>query len=238
LLAKLPEAWWTALRTVIIPLRHYESGAQLLSVTGARFAYGTSIEQCCSFASFDRIGNAQMLSRVGIAAGGGTPELLANAKEAWLGAEHLQPLRRLVEEAMVEGDWAVGILAVDLVDALVYPMVFRGLDDAALLGGAGAWSLVAQHFDRWYMDQRRWLDALLAAWAADPDHGQANIDALDAIRSAWAPAARGAVEALAGALDALVPDAKVTAQVAGHAEADAGRWPTATARTTTTEGSR
>ncbi|PBC77063.1 methane/phenol/toluene hydroxylase [Streptomyces sp. TLI_235] len=70
LLSKLPEPWHSVLTSVVVPLRHYESGAQLVSVSGARFAYGTSLEQCCTFAAFDRIGNAQMLSRIGIAAGG------------------------------------------------------------------------------------------------------------------------------------------------------------------------
>jgi phenol hydroxylase P1 protein len=93
LLARMPEAWRAILASVVVPLRHYESGAQLITVTGARFAYGTSLEQCCTFAAFDRIGNAQMLSRVGIALGSGTADVLSTAKQEWLDSEHLQPLR-------------------------------------------------------------------------------------------------------------------------------------------------
>lgn len=236
LLAKLPAAWSTLLATVVVPLRHYESGAQLLSVTGARFAYGTSVEQCCTFAAFDRIGNAQMLSRIGIAAGGGTADVVHDAKAAWLDAAHLQPLRRLVEEALVEPDWAVGVLAADLVDALVYPTMFRGLDDAALLGGAAAWSLLAQHFDRWYADQRRWIDALLAAWVADPEHGEANADALRSLWRRWEPDAMAAAGELAKGVDALVPEANVADRLPEHADALATRWPAA-ARPVT-EGAR
>ena len=69
---------------MVAPLRHYESGAQLLSVAGARFAYGTSLEQCCTFAAFDRIGNAQMLSRIAVPAGGGTADLADRAAIAAL----------------------------------------------------------------------------------------------------------------------------------------------------------
>jgi phenol hydroxylase P1 protein len=29
------------LSSIVVPLRHYESGAQLVSVAGARFAYGS-----------------------------------------------------------------------------------------------------------------------------------------------------------------------------------------------------
>jgi phenol/toluene 2-monooxygenase (NADH) P1/A1 len=200
LLARLPDAWRGVLASVVIPLRHYESGAQLVSVAGARFAYGTSLEQCCTFAAFDRIGNAQMLSRVGIALGRGTGDVLTAAKQEWLDGEHLQPLRRLTEEIMVVDDWAEGLLAIDHIDSLLYPLIYSGLDERALLGGAGAYSLFAQHLTRWFADQRKWIDALVTAWQADPEHGPANKDHLDRIGHTWKPRAREA----AGALSAVI----------------------------------
>jgi phenol hydroxylase P1 protein len=200
LLAKLPEAWRSVLASVVIPLRHYESGAQLVSVAGARFAYGTSLEQCCSFAAFDRIGNAQMLSRVGIALGGGTGDVLTTAKQEWLDGEHLQPLRRLTEQVMVVDDWAEGLLAIDYLDSLLYPLVYSGLDERALLGGAGAYSLFAQHLTRWFADQRKWLDALVTAWQDDPEHGPANKVHLDRIAGTWKPRAQEAADAASAAI--------------------------------------
>ncbi|MGW1616504.1 hypothetical protein ACWCQZ_45125 [Streptomyces sp. NPDC002285] len=223
LLAKLPEAWRAVLSSVVIPLRHYESAAQLVSVAGARFAYGTSLEQCCTFAAFDRIGNAQMLSRVGITLGGGNDDLLRDAKQAWLEGEPLQPLRRLVEEAMVVEDWAEGLLAIDMADALLYPLLYSGLDEIALHAGAGAFSLFAQHLTRWFTDQRKWIDALLAAWAADPEHGQANRNALTRIARTWSGPVREAVHALAGAVDGKLPHAHSTEALA---EASRISWAT------------
>ncbi|MGB3696627.1 MAG: phenol 2-monooxygenase [Gordonia sp. (in: high G+C Gram-positive bacteria)] len=201
LLAKLPAGWATVLTDVVVPLRHYEAGAQLVSVAGSRFAYGTSLSQCASFAAFDRIGNAQMLSRAGIAAGGGTADVLKSAKQAWMSAEHLQPLRRLVEEIMIVDDWAEGLLAVDLVDRLLYPALYSGLDDRALLGGAGAYSLFAQYLTTWFADQRKWLDVLIKTWRADPEHGPDNIAVLDRIEATWSPRAQEAVDALVGVVD-------------------------------------
>lgn len=224
LLPRVPRAWQEMLAAVVVPLRHYESGAQLVSVAGARFAYGTSLEQCCTFASFDRIGNAQMLSRVGIALGGGTGEVLARAKREWMSGAHLQPLRRLIEQIMVTGDWAEGILAVDQVDSLLYPLLYRGLDEAALLGGAGAFSLVAQHFAGWFADQRKWLDALVAAWAGDEQHGTANREVLARIGQAWSGRAREAVAALAAAADADLPDVGVAAILDRIASAQQAAW--------------
>jgi phenol hydroxylase P1 protein len=200
LLAKLPQPWRALLGDVVIPLRHYESGAQLVSVAGARFAYGTSLEQCCTFAAFDRIGNAQMLSRVGIALGQGTGDALTAAKRAWLDGAHLQPLRRLTEQIMVTGDWAEGLLAIDYLDSLLYPLVYNGLDERALLGGAGAYSLFAQHLTRWFADQRKWLDAVVTAWQDDPEHGPANKDHLERIAGTWKPRAEEAAIALSAAI--------------------------------------
>lgn len=202
LLARMPDAWRAILASVVVPLRHYESGAQLVSVTGARFAYGTSLEQCCTFAAFDRIGNAQMLSRVGIALAVGTADVLTTAKQEWLDSDHLQPLRRLTEEIMIVEDWAEGLLAVDIIDSLIYPMLYTGLDDRALLEGAGAYSLFTQHLNTWFKDQRKWLDALITAWREDPENGEANQAHLARIDETWRPRAQEAVDALSAVIDA------------------------------------
>ncbi len=181
---------------MVIPLRHFESGAQLITINGARFAHGTSIEQCCTYAAFDRIGNAQMLSRVGLALGDGKVPLEA-AKSAWMDAEHLQPLRELTEHLMIEGDWADAVLAVDHIDGLLYPALYTQLDEAALIGGAGPYSMIAQHLASWYVDQSKWLTALRAAWTADPEHGDANQQNLDRVAASWSPQAGTAASAIA-----------------------------------------
>jgi len=71
LLDKMPEAWHTVLTGFVLPLRHYEQGAQLLLTNANRFAYGTTLTQAMGFAGFDRIGNAQQLSLIGLALAGG-----------------------------------------------------------------------------------------------------------------------------------------------------------------------
>ena len=201
---RTPPEWLGIVSVAVLPMRHYEGGAQLVSTAGARFAYGTSVEQCLSYAAFDRIGNAQLLSRVGLAAGGGGTGLLVEAKHAWLGLADLQPLRRYVEELFVEPDWAIAAFGLDLTDRLIYPLLYRHLDEQALAGGAGAVSLVAQHLHRWFADQRRWFDALLAAWTADPAHGAANAAVLARTATRLLPRAEAAVAGLATAADAAV----------------------------------
>jgi phenol hydroxylase P1 protein len=188
----------------VLPLRHYESGAQLVSVNGARFAYGTTVSQCLTYAAFDRIGNAQMLTRAGIALGGGSAELLGGAKEDWIQGEALQGLRRMIEELLIEDDWATQVIAVDLVDRMLYPLLYGHLDEAALMGGAGSYSLIAQHFAAWFTDHRRWLDALYSSWTSDPTHGAANSAQLAALVGKYLPPARAAVGLVVDKVEDLV----------------------------------
>ena len=195
LLDKLPEAWHTVLTAYVLPLRHYESGAQLISINASRFAYGTTVEQPACFASFDRIGNAQLLSLIGLAMAGGADDTLGEAKKNWLYAAPLQGLRKLIEELLVEQDWAVGLIALDLADQQLYPMLYGHLDERALYRNAVAYSLFARHFHDWYGNHRKWLTALLKAWTTDPNHADSNRKVLGEIANRWYPQVSSAVRA-------------------------------------------
>jgi phenol hydroxylase P1 protein len=204
LLQKLPAGWDAIVGEVLVPLRHWEAGAELVSIEGSRWAYGTTIDQCCTFAAFDRIGNAQNLSRIGIVYAEGHDHALATAKEKWLNDPALQGLRRLIEETLAGDDWAKKVLTVDLTDRLLYPVMYSHLDEAALVGGAGAYSLLAQHFASWFADQRRWLDHLVKTWFADEQFGAGNKAAYDdVLATRWAQVVE-AVTDVASALDARV----------------------------------
>ncbi len=203
LLTKMPQPWQDLVAKTVLPLRYYESGAQLINVEGGRFAYGTTIEQVFTYASFDRIGNAQILSRIGIALGENTDAVLTSTKPAWMDDAGLQGLRRLIEELLVEPDWALSNVGLDLCDRLLFPLLTAHLDEAALLGGAGAYSLLIQQLGLWWTDQRKWLDSLISAWVNDPEHGTANIEALQASVAKYLPQATAAVIDLAQEMDSI-----------------------------------
>lgn len=213
LLGKMPQAWQDLVTKTVLPLRYYESGAQLLNVEGGRFAYGTTVEQVFTYASFDRIGNAQILSRIGIALGENSDAVLASTKPAWMDDQGLQGLRRMIEELLVDKDWAVSNVGLDLCDRLLFPLLAGHLDEAALLGGAGAYSLLIQQLGVWWADQRKWYDPLIKAWVNDPEHGKANTEVLQATVAKFMPQATAAVTDLARGMDALV-DTGATAFVA------------------------
>lgn len=204
MLTRLPEPWFALLAELVVPLRHYESGAQMVSCDIARFGFGTTITQCAGYAAFDRIGNAQALSRVGLALGGGTAEQLTQAKVRWMTDPALQGVRRLLEELFLEKDWGKALIRLDVTDRLVYSLLFAHLDDAALDAGAAAYSLIGQHFSGWFKDQRKWLDALYRAWAADPETGSANAELLATTTAEALETALAAVRPLAARADELV----------------------------------
>ncbi len=201
---RLPEAWAGIVQNVLLPLRHYEGAAQMISADAARYGWGTSITQCCAYASFDRIGNAQIISRVGISFGGGTAEPLKLAKTAWIEDETWQPLRKHVEQMLIEKDWGRGLVALDVTDRVIYDLLYTHLDDAAITGGAGSYSLVAQHLSGWFADQRKWLDALYKAWVADPEHGAENARVIGEVSQATLASVAEALAPVASAIDGLI----------------------------------
>ena len=177
-----------------------------------RFAWGTTISQAAGYAAFDRIGNAQLLSMVGLAVGGGGASKLHEAKDIWLTDVHLQGLRQLVEEALIEKDWVSGMLALEFADAQIYPLMYQHLEDRSLYEGAGAYSLLAQHFATWYKDQQKWVTPLLKAWVNDPEYGAANTVVLGQLVQRWLPQASAAVGALAAGIGQhLTKDGAVSA---------------------------
>ena len=209
LLDKLPEAWHTVLTAFVLPLRHYEQGAQLLLTNANRFGYGTTVTQAAGFAAFDRIGNAQQLSLIGLALAGGAADTLGEAKKNWLYAPQQQGLRRMIEELLVEKDWAVGLVGLDLLDQSLYPLLYEHLDERALFRGAGPYSLLARHFHDWFAGHRKWLNALYKAWTGDPGHGEANREVLGEIVARWYPRACDAIRTYAGGIAELAGSASI-----------------------------
>lgn len=201
---RLPQQWADLFAELVLPLRHYEAAGQMVSANACRFGFGTTITQCCGYAAFDRIGNAQILSRAGISFGGGTADVLESAKTSWLTDPALQGLRKHTEEMLVEQDCMAGMVELDITDRLIYALAYDHLDEQALTGGAGAYSLVAQHLSGWFADQRKWVDSLYSTWTADPEHGSANADLLGEVTERTLRTAGAALAPIAQRADELV----------------------------------
>lgn len=217
LLGRLPQEWHDLVAELVLPLRHYESGGQLTLCGMARFGYGSTVTQAAAYSAFDRVGNAQVLSRVGIALGEQTTSLLDAAKDHWLEDASLQGLRKLSEETICEKDWGIALIRLDATDQLLYDLLWTHLDDLAVTHGAPAYSLVSQHLSEWFLDNRKWIDALYKAWRADEGLAETNAGLLEEHGTAAVEAALTAVTPFAERVDELV-DAGAADRVTARAE--------------------
>lgn len=170
LLRTLPDALRVAIGERLVPLRHYEFGANMNNSAIAAYGYGTAITQAAMMQCMDRLGMAQHLSRIGLLADGNSGETLTMGKAAWLDAPEWQGLRREVERLFVTRDWFELHVAQNLVaDALIYPLFFQAYDRVLATGNGPALSSLTDYLLRWYEEAAKWVDATIKPAVAESD---------------------------------------------------------------------
>lgn len=195
LLDGLDEALLEKIRRVIVPFRHVEWGANANNLFIAAYGFGTPIAVAADFQGMDRLGNAQYLSRIGLALSKNDPAILDQAKSQWLQDPMWQPLRKLVEDSFVVKDWfELHVLQNHLVDGLLHPLLFQRFDDEVAAAGGGAFVMLTEFFTEWFAESTRWTDAVIKAAANESD---ANRALLAGWVQRWSAAAREAAAPLA-----------------------------------------
>lgn len=202
-------AWRTKLLGYLIPLRHYEWGANMNAQLVTDWGYGTQITSAAAFSGADRLGLAQFVSRIGLLFDGGTGESLAQGREQWLGAPQWQGLRQAVEDSFVVGDWFETFVAHNLaLDGVIHPLVYERFDRAGMKEGAAGVSMLTAFARDWYADHSRWVDATIKTAAEEsPDNAK--------LLSAWAGSWIKRAEA------AALPIAKLVLGDAGYGDVEA-----------------
>jgi phenol hydroxylase P1 protein len=159
LLETLDERWSELAVDTIVAFRHYEWGANMNNWKVADDAYGAAMASAASFCAADRLGMAQVLSRIGLTLDGQTGDALTAGKSAWLEAPHWQPTRRALEDLFVVEDWFETFLAQDLVlDGLLHPLVFDEIDASAARAGGAGLSMLDELLRAWFADCSKWVD--------------------------------------------------------------------------------
>lgn len=179
----------------LLPLRHYEWGANMNNCNITHIGYGTSITQATMFAAMDRLGIAQIISRIGLLLDGNSGEALSATRETWTGHPMWQGVRRMIEDSFVLADWFEQLVAQNLVfDGFIYPLIYDHCARDGLERGGAAISMLTGFMGDWYVDQCRWVDALLKVTAAEsPD----NATLLSGWANDWMARADDAVQPLA-----------------------------------------
>lgn len=162
LLRILPEEARQQIIRIVLPLRHYEFGANMNCAHMAAYGYGTIFTQAAMMASADRLGMAQHLSRIGLLLDGNTGESLEAAKSFWVDADIWQGLRREMENLFVVKDpFHSFVLQFACADSLVYPLVFEHFDARFAKQNGSALSSLNDFLVRWRKENDRWVDSCL-----------------------------------------------------------------------------
>ncbi|NNL84224.1 MAG: phenol hydroxylase, partial [Myxococcales bacterium] len=159
LLSALAPASRERLRSLAVPLRHAEWGANQLNAYIAGYGSGAAMTSAATYQMFDRLGNAQYLSRLGLLLGNGDPAGLDVAKSDWLEADLWQPLRRLVEDLLVERDWfEIHLVQNFLLDGMLQPLIFEFFSDVLAAEGGAAFAMLTEFTVEWFGEAKRWTD--------------------------------------------------------------------------------
>ena len=167
LMGELHEEARARVLDTILPMRHYEWGANRVLWSVCDRGYGTAVTSAAAFAAMDRLGMAQVITRVGLALDGQTGDSVATAKKAWMGAPEWQGVRRLVEDSFVIDDWFEAFVAQNLaMDGIIHRLVFEELRRSIRGAGGTGLVMVTDIVSDVYVDQARWIDAVVKTAAA------------------------------------------------------------------------
>jgi len=177
LIGSVGAEWRDKVSAYLLPLRHLEWAANMNCQLIADWGYGTQITSAAAFCGADRLGLAQVISRIGLVLGDGDDEKLLAAKQLWMESPAWQPLRRLAEDLLVEHDWfEVYVAQLVMLDGLVYPLVCDAFDKAGAAHNGAPMSMMTSFLADWFADNSRWTDAVLKAAAAESEANRVTLN--------------------------------------------------------------
>jgi toluene monooxygenase system protein E len=196
--ARLDDEWVRFLDRWYSPLRFPVHGLQMLAAYVAQMAPSSRITNCASFQMGDEMRRVQRIAyrTVQLAGPPFDDEAAARQRAAWEEAAAFQPLRELIERALVAYDWGESFI---VTNAVIKPRIDRlvNQDIAGTLATAnGDPILTSIHFSldedaHWH---REWTAALIRRIV---DDNTANAEVVSGWIEKWSPLASEALEALA-----------------------------------------
>ncbi len=220
--AQLTTEWKRFLDRWYFPLRFPVHGLQMLAAYIAQMAPSSRITNCAAFQAGDEMRRVQRIAYRTVQLAGPSFDRQAAARHqaAWEDAAAFQPLRELIERALVAYDWGESFV---VTDAVIKPRIDRLVNQVlagTLATANGDPILTSIHFSldedaRWH---REWTAALMRHMV---DDNTANAEVVSGWIDKWSARASEALESFADVIaTAPVPSdpgavaARITDEVA------------------------
>jgi len=199
LLANLTDEERDLVQKILLPLRHYEWGANMNNMQITRFGSGTVVTQATAFNAMDRLGLAQLICRIGLAfdatSADASTSFLHATRAQWTDDELWQPLRKALENSFVVEDWFELFVAQNFImDNFIYQFVYTQFDDLLIEKNITSISLMTEIFRKARADSSRWVNAVLKRTMSE---SEANKEQIAEWVAGWSTQAAPAVKALA-----------------------------------------
>lgn len=196
---QLDNEWVSFLGRWYFPLRFPAHGLQMLASYVAQMAPDSRITNCAAFQAADEVRRLQRIAyrTVQLTGPPSEAETARTQQTAWEEAPEFQPLRELIERALIAYDWGEAFTVTNLV---IKPRIDRLINQeiaGALATANGDPILTSIHFSldedaRWH---RAWTGALLRHLINDT---ATNTELVSTWIEKWRPLASAALEAFAG----------------------------------------
>lgn len=184
------------------PLRFPVHGLQMLAAYVAQMAPASRITNCAAFQAADEMRRVQRIAYRTVQLSGAPldAEVMRRHQATWEDAEAFQPLRELIERALIAYDWAEAFTVTNLV---IKPRIDRLVNEeiaGALATENGDPILASIHFSldedaRWH---RAWTAAMLQQVI---DETPANAEVVAGWIEKWRPLAASALRTFAAIVD-------------------------------------
>ena len=195
MLDAIPTEWLDKIKYYLLPLRHYEWGANMNNCSITVFGWGAALTSATCFAMGDRLGIAQLISRIGLALDANSETALKQAKDNWMDDPAWQGMRHMVEDSLVLGDFFEMFVAQNLaMDGIVHQVAFNLLSREADKHGASAVSFLTAFITDWMDENAKWVDSVVKTVAAETADNKALISGWV---KAWGDRAAAAMEPVA-----------------------------------------
>ena len=189
----------------VMPLRHYEWGANMNNLQLTSEAYGSALASATMFHSEDRLGNAQFITKIALLFSENEVDKLEEGKQAWLQEPAWQGLRKMMEDSFVVEDWfELHVMQNVVMDAFVHDLFFRAYEQEIKFEGGSTYSLMTGFIADWFEESSKWVNSTLEVAA---NESEANKELLTAWVKKYIDVAHEAVLPLA---KQLVSDADET----------------------------